>query len=96
MFQTTQSKIHNIGEGGVNPQEEPVKRNLKCALASQLQDQSVEFRRMQKQYLQSEYLGNSTDGIGLKGNEMRGQSMFSIQEDITGDDSKFDVVSFLI
>ena len=53
MFQTAQNKVQRIGAEGVNKQEEPIKRNLQSAFASQLQDYSVQFRKMQKDYLQS-------------------------------------------
>ena len=52
MFESAQSKVKRIGESGVTPQEEPVKKNLKAAFASQLQEQSLQFRKLQKDYLQ--------------------------------------------
>ncbi len=53
MFQTAQNKVQRIGAEGVNKQEEPIKKNLQSAFASQLQEYSVQFRKMQKDYLQS-------------------------------------------
>jgi syntaxin 16 len=56
-----------------------LKKNVQSTLAKQLQELSLEFRKSQKDYLQK-----------LKGRQQRGKG-FSIQEDVTQDDTKFDV-----
>eukprot|EP00027_Filamoeba_sp_ATCC50430_P004481 CAMPEP_0168553028 /NCGR_PEP_ID=MMETSP0413-20121227/7033_1 /TAXON_ID=136452 /ORGANISM="Filamoeba nolandi, Strain NC-AS-23-1" /LENGTH=317 /DNA_ID=CAMNT_0008583685 /DNA_START=126 /DNA_END=1079 /DNA_ORIENTATION=- len=80
MFQTAQNKVQRIGAEGVNKQEEPIKKNLQSAFASQLQEYSVQFRKMQKDYLQR-----------LRGRQQKGKALFSIEEGENEDDLKFDV-----
>jgi hypothetical protein len=55
MFQQAQGKIQRIGGDSIHKQEEPIKKNIQSNLASQLQDLSVQFRKAQKDYLQSNY-----------------------------------------
>ena len=53
MFQQAQLKVQRIGKENVSSQELPIKKNVQSTLASQLQDLSVQFRKEQKDYLQS-------------------------------------------
>jgi len=78
MFHDAQTKISRIGGHIVAKQEEPVKKNIQSALALQLQDLSVEFRKRQKDYLQR-----------LRGRQQRGRQI-PIDDD-SEDDTKFDV-----
>jgi syntaxin 16 len=53
MFHDCQTKIQRIGNQAVGPQEDQIKKNIQSALALQLQELSVQFRKSQKDYLQS-------------------------------------------
>lgn len=80
MFQQAQIKIQRIGKDGtLTEQEKPIKKNIQSALATQLQELSVQFRKAQKDYLQRTfiyYLFFSPNPSRIKRKTTKGKNVF--------------------
>jgi len=66
LFQQSQGKVQRIGSGGdaLSSREDQMKKNIQSALASQLQELSVQFKKTQQDYLHK-LQGRAPKGTGM-------------------------------
>eukprot|EP01118_Nematostelium_gracile_P019983 TRINITY_DN950_c0_g1_i1.p1 TRINITY_DN950_c0_g1~~TRINITY_DN950_c0_g1_i1.p1 ORF type:complete len:308 (+),score=67.65 TRINITY_DN950_c0_g1_i1:79-1002(+) len=70
MFQGSQSKVTKLSNSSVAVSEKSMKKNIVSALASELHELSLVFRKDQKDYLQK-----------LRGRQQKGKGLFSIDDE---------------